>query len=182
MSRAFSCCPTRRRFSATGFTSVPVPAFLGFALVTVFANGIPSSTSFPVGQVLSFTRDTDGDGLNDASEAQLAALGFDWQVSQPALVNTLFSNLDGALPNLNAAGFYTESQVQALHIDTPLLTRDAGTGDFTLRLRLQKTTVLGQPFTLFPFVPEQTTINALGELEVTFSTGDDAAFFRLEAQ
>jgi hypothetical protein len=97
-------------------------------------------------------------------------------------VNTLFSNLDGALPNLNDAGFYTELQVQALHIDTPLLSRDAGTGEFTLRLRLQKTTVLGQPFALFPFVPEQTTINAGGELEFTFSVPDDAAFFRLQTQ
>ena len=103
-------------------------------------------------------------------------------MSQPTLVKTLFSNLDGALPNLNAAGFYAESQVQALHIDTPLLARDPGTGDFTLRLRLQKTMVLGQPLTLFTFVPEQTTINAGGELEFTLSVRDDAALFRLQTE
>jgi|GEM_PF-3580857 len=77
----------------------------------------PQSITFG-GQALSSLDDTDGDGLNDASEFQMAALGFDWQVNQRALVNTLTSNLNGA-------GYFTPAQVQALHIGTPLLQRDA---------------------------------------------------------
>jgi hypothetical protein len=100
--------------SATGFTSVSVPPFSSHALVTVFANGIQSAAFITAGQPGSFNRDTDGDGLSDAAEFQYASLGFDWTLSQPALVNTLISKLTGVLPNLNAAGFYSTSQVQAL--------------------------------------------------------------------
>ena len=55
------------------------------------ANNVAGKNPYDInltGQAYSFTQDTDGDGLNDASEYQMAALGFDWQVSQPALVNT----------------------------------------------------------------------------------------------
>ncbi|ATC64270.1 hypothetical protein CMV30_10050 [Nibricoccus aquaticus] len=41
---------------------------------------------------LSATTDTDGDGLNDLAELNLAALGFDWQVAQPALVTAFLNN------------------------------------------------------------------------------------------
>jgi hypothetical protein len=55
---------------------------------------------------LSTTADSDGDGLNDWAEFQYAALGFDWQVSQPALVSTLMANA-------NVAGLYTQTQYNA---------------------------------------------------------------------
>jgi sulfatase modifying factor 1 len=41
---------------------------------------------------LSETNDSDGDGLNDAAEFMMSALGFDWEVAQPSLVNALYSN------------------------------------------------------------------------------------------
>lgn len=69
--------------------------------------------------------DIDGDGLNDASEAQLAGLGFNWQVSQPALV----AGLPGLL---NPAGFYDIAQMQALSFGSPLIQKDAATGKFKL--------------------------------------------------
>lgn len=47
--------------------------------------------------------DTDGDGLNDAAEFGMSALGFDWQSPQPALVGALSSNI--AL-----GGYYTKTQ------------------------------------------------------------------------
>jgi len=128
---------------------------------------------------LSFTADSDGDGLNDASEFQLAALGFNWQVNQAALVTTLFSNLAGAQPNLNAAGFFTTTQVQALHIDVPLISRAAGSGLFKLTLGLQKSTGLTS-FTPFPFTAGGVTVNGQGKVEFEFASPDDAAFFRLE--
>ncbi len=126
---------------------------------------------------LSFTVDFDGDGLNDASEFQMAALGFDWQVAQPALVNTLFSNANGA-------NLYTPSQVQALNIGVPLLTKDAATGKFKLTIGVKKTTNLAQPFLDFPMtgLGVTTVINGAGKLEFEFTVPDNAAFFRLQAQ
>lgn len=124
-----------------------------------------------VSTVLSVNQDTDGDGLNDSAEYQLRALGFDWQASQPQLVATL---QNGA----NAAGLYTPSQVQALYVGTPLVQRNAATGQFTLRFGLRKSINL-QNFVAFPFVPGQTSINGSGEVEFVFGVPDNAAFFQL---
>jgi len=55
------------------------------------------------GVTLSFAEDGDGDGLNDAPEFLLSSLGFNFQVSQPSLVNTLFSHLGGAVSNFQRA-------------------------------------------------------------------------------
>jgi hypothetical protein len=123
---------------------------------------------------LSFTNDTDGDGMNDASESQLAALGFDWQVNQTALVNTLATNA-------NDAGFFTVAQVQALNVDMPLLQKDPTDGLFTLTIGVQKSTNLVE-FTPFPMTAPQTIINGAGKLEFQFTAPDDAAFFRLQSQ
>jgi uncharacterized delta-60 repeat protein len=127
------------------------------------------------GAVLSFTTDTDGDGFSDAAELQMAALGYDWQVSQTALVNTFTSNANGL-------GYYTAAQVQALNLDVPLIQRD-GLGQFKLTLGMKKSTDL----VLFnPFPMNQpgmtTTINGEGKLEIQFTVPDNAAFFRLQAQ
>jgi len=133
------------------------------------------------GLSLSFTEDRDGDGLNDASELLLSSLGFNFQVSQTSLVNTLFNNVGGAVSNLNAIGFFTQSQLQALNVNSPLLARDAFTGLFTLTIGVEKSTDLINFFP-FPMTTPQTTINAEGKLEFQFSSPDGAAFFRLEAQ
>lgn len=130
---------------------------------------------------LDFLTDTDGDGLNDATEFQLAALGFDWQVSQPVLVNTLFNNLSGARSNLNAVGFYTSAQVQTLNIGTPLIQKDTITGAFKLTIGVEKSTNLST-FSPFPMTAPQTVINGLGKLEFQFTVPDNAAFFRLRTQ
>jgi len=126
------------------------------------------------GIALSFTVDTDGDGMSDASEYQMATLGFDWQVSQPALVNTYY---DGA----ESAGLYTTAQVQALNVGVPLIQRSPA-GVFTLTIGVEKSTDLSI-FNPFPMnAPGFTTvINGAGELEFQFTVPDNAAFFRLEA-
>lgn len=126
------------------------------------------------GLILSPTTDTDSDGLNDWAEYQYAALGFDWQVTQTALVNTLNS---GA----NAAGLYTPSQVQAMNVGTPLLQRNPVTGMFTLTIGVQKSTNLIQ-FDPFPMSAPQTTINGSGQIEFQFTLPGNAAFLRLSSQ
>jgi hypothetical protein len=112
--------------------------------------------------------------MNDAAEFNLAALGFDWQVSQPEAVATYYA---GA----NSAGLYTTSQVHAVHLGTPLLARDPFSGRFRLIVGVSKSTDLSH-FTAFPMSAPQTAINANGELEFSFDSPDHAAFFRVEAK
>ncbi len=133
------------------------------------------------GLSLSFAEDRDGDGLNDATEFLLAPLGFDFQVPQTNLVNLLFSNLGGANSNLNAVGLFTQSQLQALNVDTPLLGKDPNTGLFKLTIGVQKSEDLLN-FLPFPMTAPQTVIDAQGKLEFQFTAPDNAAFFRLEAR
>jgi hypothetical protein len=112
--------------------------------------------------------------MSDAAEVDLAGFGFDWQVSQPALVNAYYAQANGA-------GLYTTSQVQALNIDVPLIQRNLATGLFKLTIGIEKSTdlILYNPF---PFAAPGTTINGQGQIEFQFSVPDNAAFFRLEAQ
>ncbi len=134
------------------------------------------------GDAYSTTADADGDGLNDWAEHNYTALGFNWQVSQPALVTNLFSNLGKAETNANAAGYFSTTQVQALHVGAPLLQRHPATGVFTLTLGIEKSTTLAPAsFTLFPMSASQTLINGEGRLEFQFTVPDNTAFFRLES-
>lgn len=123
------------------------------------------------GTGLSSTQDTDGDGLNDAAEFQMEALGFDWQVSQPAMVNVYFSNAE-------TAGLGSS---HGLHVDTPRLTKNPDTGLFKLKIGIQKSTDLLH-FTTFPMSLPQTKISGDGKLEFEFSSPNNAAFYRLFAE
>jgi len=130
------------------------------------ASNDPNEDPFDIilqGFTLTFTHDTDGDGISDASEFQMSNFGFDWKVSQPALVANLLS------------------QVQALKVDAPLISRNPATGLIKLTIGVQKSTDLIQ-FNPFPMTAPQTTINGQGKLEFQFSAPDNAAFFRLEAR
>lgn len=146
------------------------------ATMTVLSNS-PGESPYVVsfqGHSLNFANDTDGDGLNDGSELQMAALGFKWNQSQTALVNTLFNSASNA-------GLYTASQVQALNVGTPLIQKNAATGAFTLTLGIEKSTNLST-FTAFPMTAPQCTINAQGKLQFEFTSPDNAAFFRVQAK
>jgi hypothetical protein len=155
-----------------------------------------------IGTDLAFTNDSDSDGLNDASEFQMAALGFDWQVSQPALVSTLMSSATGAglynqtlynanrtagqndvLSSPNTYSLYTLSQVQALNVGAPLLQKNPTTGAFTLTIGVTKSTDLTtfNPFSMTG-PGTSTVINGAGKLEFQFTAPDNAAFFKVQAQ
>jgi hypothetical protein len=165
-------------FGSTAFTVRFAPTTGGAKTAALhIANNDPDENPFDLnlsGRVLLFTQDTDGDGLSDAAEFQLAALGFDWQVSQPSLVNTFFTNA-------NSAGLFTTNQIQALNVGGPLIQRNPTSGLFTLTIGVQKATNLIN-FSPFPMTAPQTTINGQGQLEFQFSPPDDAAFFRLESK
>ncbi|MBP7951578.1 MAG: choice-of-anchor D domain-containing protein [Verrucomicrobiales bacterium] len=177
-------------FSITASPVAPVPGPNGSTTFTVLfaatTGGVKSASlhiasndadeaPFDIaltGRRLSFIEDGDGDGLNDASEFNLAALGFDWQLNQTALVNTYYANANGS-------GLYTPAQVQALHVGVPIIQRNAATGVFTLTIGVEKSTNLST-FAPFPMSAPQTRINGQGKLEFEFTVPDNAAFFRLE--
>jgi N-acetylneuraminic acid mutarotase len=147
------------------------------AVIHIASNVSGDANPFDItlsGTSLSYTNDTDFDGMNDAAEFNLAGFGFDWQNSQSTLVSNFYA---GA----SSAGLFTPSQVQALHIGTPLLSRDPANGKFKLTLGIKKSSDLTH-FTPFPMTPSQTGINANGELEFQFDSVDREAFFRLEAK
>ncbi|MEO7317904.1 MAG: hypothetical protein ABIZ56_02830 [Chthoniobacteraceae bacterium] len=58
--------------------------------------------------------------MNDASEFNMAALGFDWQVSQPAVMSNYYANAKGA-------GLYTTNQVQGLNAGGTCFRRNLST-------------------------------------------------------
>jgi len=126
------------------------------------------------GQAFSSIADMDGDGMCDWAEYRCAVLGFDWTVSQPVLVTTLYENA-------NLAGLFTEAQVRSLHVGTPMLARDPETGRFKLTIGIRKSNDLTQ-WSDFPFTSPGTTINGEGRLEFDFTVPDKTAFFRLESR
>ncbi len=137
---------------------------------------VPGKSPFEIlleGRALTPDLDSDGDGLGDAIEFGMAALGFDWETSQPALVDTLFTNANGA-------GLFTTAQVRDLHVDTPLIERNPANGQFKLTLGLQKSTDLSG-FAAFPFTAPP-TVNGEGKIEYWFTSPDDSAFFRVSAE
>jgi hypothetical protein len=201
--------PTSPITAPTGTTTFTVQFLPTSGGVKTAALSIPSNdvdeSPFDInltGTALAFTDDTDADGLNDASEFQMATLGYDWQVSQPALVNTLMSSATGAglynqtlynanrtagqndvINSPNTYSLYTLSQVQALNVGTPLIQRNPSTGIFTLSIGVEKSTTLAPgSFNAFPMTAPQTTINGAGKLEFQFTVPDNAAFFQLRAQ
>ncbi len=81
--------------------------------------------------------------------------------------------------NPNIYSLYTPSQVQAIHVSTPLLSKVPGTGKFKLTIKARKSTNLSD-YADLNFSSGETSINPAGEMEFLFSSGDNAAFFRLE--
>jgi hypothetical protein len=90
------------------------------------------------------------------------------------------SNSD-ILANPNAYGLYNLSQVQALHVGTPLLAKDSASGKFKLTIGVAKSTDLIN-FTPMPIQAGGSTINAQGKMEYQFTASDNAAFYRLESR
>lgn len=148
----------------------------------------------------SNTLDVDNDGMNDWGEYKLSALGFDWQVPNSALVSAYYNNADAAglynqtlynanrtagqndvINSPNAYSLYTLSQVQNLNVGVPLLQRNSATGEFTLTIGVDQSTNLTN-WTPLPMTVPQTIINSQGKVEFRFTTPNNAAFFRLQAQ
>jgi alpha-tubulin suppressor-like RCC1 family protein len=160
---------------STTFSVAFTPASVGTKSAALHLSSNDADENFYdialTGTGLSSTTDTDGDGLNDAAEFQMEALGFNWQVSQPDLVNVYFANAE-------AGGL---GSGQGLYLDAPKLTKNPATGLFRLEIGIQKSTDLLN-FTPFLMTAPQTRISGDGKLEFEFASPDNAAFYRLLAE
>jgi N-acetylneuraminic acid mutarotase len=197
--------PAATTASATTTTTATIPAFLGSGVATVVVNGVPGKGVVVQSNVLSSMLDSDGDGMSDLAEFKAGAYGFDFLKPQPTQVAKFFeiaadtgmytrvqydvsreTGRNEVLADPNTYDLYSSDQIQALHVDTPLIKRDASTGKFTLTLGLAKTPALGTvpfaPFAISNTDGKTTTINGAGKLEFTFPSTDNAAFYRVEAR
>ena len=85
------------------------------------------------------------------------------------------------LVNPNNYGLYSLSQVQALHVGTPLIAKDPASGKFKLTIGVEKSTNLVN-FSPMAIPVEAATINQQGKMEFEFTAPDNAAFYRLESR
>jgi hypothetical protein len=85
------------------------------------------------------------------------------------------------LENPNNYGLYSLSQVQALHVGTPLLAKDSSSGKFKLTVGVEKSTNLVN-FSPMAIPVGAVTINPQGKMEFEFTAPDNAAFYRLESR
>jgi hypothetical protein len=123
-------------------------------------------------QVLSDTVDSDGDGVSDGAEFSMAALGFDWQLGQPALAGA-FRSAAGK------AGLSSIAQLPALRT-VPSFTRSPVSGATRLTIGVQKGSDSANFFDFPMNGPGGTTvINGQGKLEFEFTEPGNVEFFRL---
>jgi hypothetical protein len=81
----------------------------------------------------------------------------------------------------NAFDLFSAAQIQTLHIGTPLLQRDVSTGQFELKIAARKSAGLGE-FSPLSFAAGDVTLSPAGELLFRFTSPDNAAFFRVDAE
>ncbi|MFO1488772.1 MAG: hypothetical protein U1F65_09865 [Verrucomicrobiota bacterium] len=141
------------------------------------SNSVAAAKNFNLGlslYSLSLTNDTDGDGLSDASEVLMNVFGFDWTISQTNLVNIYHGNANGA-------GYYTQSQLQALDVGAPLIARNAANGQFELTIGVNKSTNLAT-FAPMPLTTPQVGVDGQGKVRVQIADTNNIGFYRIYAQ
>jgi hypothetical protein len=163
--------------ASTGVSLLFTPGLSGTrtAALQIDSNADSSSPSLVnlTGRGLSAADDSDGDGLNDAAEYFLSALGFDWQQSQTERVALLFDRAPDA-------GLRTEAEIRSAMPGITTLRRDPVNHLFKVSLRWTKSTDLSS-FSAFPAAPEQVDLNPAGEIRFSFPPPDPRAFFRCAA-
>ena len=117
--------------------------------------------------------DSDGDGVLDGAEIDLASFGFSEGVDDSALLATLQGSATGL-------GLFTEDNIGDLALGQPVLSRDSGTGKFTVVTGLLQSPDAGTtPFS--PLLDYNPTYDSLsGKLFLEFDPpAGDTYFFRL---
>lgn len=146
------------------------------ATLSIPNNNVDGADPFIIqltGRALSFTTDTDGDGLNDASEYNMATLNFNWELSQPALASAY-------LAQVARTPLYTAAEIQALHPGESFVARDPVSHRFKLTTRWKKSTNLAD-FVDFPLPSGSSpVITPSGGVEFQFASPEAKAFFMFE--
>jgi alpha-tubulin suppressor-like RCC1 family protein len=138
--------------------------------LTILSND-PDESTFRInlkGSVYSYQTDSDADGLSDAGESKLSALGFNVKSPDPALLAVLRDQG-------YRAGLISESQLRGLEPNAPLFKRDEATGKASFRLRMEKATSLAD------FIGAEVTgatVDGSGCLLVPQPRAAQKAFFR----
>ena len=114
--------------------------------------------------------DSDGDGVSDGAEINLAAFGFSNYSDDSALALLLQDNVDGI------DELYSASSLQALALSPTVIARDAGTGNFKLTTGLLLAPSLEAEFS--PLIDYTPTYDPLtGEIEIEFAPPNAGASF-----
>ncbi|MGJ8638370.1 MAG: thrombospondin type 3 repeat-containing protein [Opitutaceae bacterium] len=119
--------------------------------------------------------DSDGDGIEDRIEINLASLGLDPAVSNAELADLVNNSLTDGLKF---------EDMRLLKPGAPILVRDPTSGKFTMTMAWAKSTDLSSGFTPMPLAPGEVFINAEGEVEAEFdpAPGASKAFYRIEVE
>ncbi|MDA7888689.1 hypothetical protein N9A86_04855, partial [Akkermansiaceae bacterium] len=114
--------------------------------------------------------DADNDGMNDWAEYSLRDLGFDWETTQTALVDTLINNA-------STAGLFTESQIAAMNVSASLVEVDAGTNTAAIVIGLEDSDDM---INFDPINAElsKITIDGEGKIRYEMDTSADKKFIR----
>ena len=141
------------------------PALAGDAALDLDGDGLSNAAEFAAKTNPSLA-DTSGDGIND----KLAiSLGLNPLLSYPAIRATL-SELQGS-------GTPTAGQVRALYPNNPIISRNAQTGKFDLRVGIQESGNLTH-WQKLPIQAAETRLEN-GDLIFSFGGGVDAHFYRV---
>lgn len=162
--------------ATTTFTVRFIPPTAGTrqATLQLSGSGVPG---FPIniglsGTAVSKTEDSDGDGLSDAAELELASFGFDWQVPQEELVEKFSAGTA-------QMDLYTVSQFQALRPRSMMIGKNPQTGKFSLMLDWQRSVNLTS-WQDFPLQPSEVSVEPGGDIRLEFNPGSGTEFFRVE--
>lgn len=123
------------------------------------------------GAVVSPANDTDGDGMNDAAEVALYALGFRWESYQPTLVTTFYENV-------GLAGLHAESEIMDVQWKSRAPLMDAAGETIWIPLEMNSSVASPAPW-LLPGNVHQTSGQVL-EVSVALPVGK--RFVRLKQQ
>jgi hypothetical protein len=152
----------------TNFSVAFAPTASGSKTAQVsIASNATNNSSFLInlsGSALGEDTDTDGDGLNDAAEFTMSALGFNWQAAQTSLVGTLYTNANRAklfsqaqydanrtngrtdvINNPSIYNLYTSDSIMDLRMGGLMVQRQGSNA--TVVFQPQTTIDLSQPFT-----------------------------------
>jgi len=117
--------------------------------------------------------DSDGDGLNDRAEIDLAGFGFDPNIPNPDALAALRANT-------GAAGLYGREQIRALFGEGQLFERDESSDSFVFTMGWWKSDDL-ETFSPLRLQPDQLSLDSDGQLVLTVpGDSSDVQFYQFQ--